>query len=179
MVDEQTYGVMAQARLRPAAVAIVDGETSTTYAELDDRCRRMARLLQDHGVTAGDRVAVMAHNSAGWFVAAHGAGRLGAVVVPVNTHSKRREAQHVITDSGARAVVVDPELAPVLDGLVDVAMLVVGSGLDRQLDAVDDADVVVADDGWPTTMLYTSGTTGLPKGVAPGADDFRRRAAGV
>ncbi len=179
MADEQTYGVVAQARRRPYAVAIIDGESSMTYAELDDRCRRMARLLQAHGVGAGDRVAVMVRNSAAWFVAVHGGGRLGAVVVPVNTHSKRREAHHVVTDSGARAVVVDPELAPVLDGLVDVAVLVVGAALERQLDAVDEADVAVVADGWPTTMLYTSGTTGLPKGVAPGADDFRRRAAGV
>ncbi len=142
----------------------------------------MAHTLHALGVRRGDRVAVMVPNSIEYFEAAHGAGRLGAVVVPVNIHFKADEAGWVVSDSGATAVVVAQPFLDALSGVPDVPRLVVGDGYESALAAAPDGeveDVDVIGDGWPTVMAYTSGTTGRPKGVAIGEDDFRRRAEGV
>ncbi len=175
-------GLIAHARLRPDQIALRLGDDSRTYAELDDRARRVSHALHAVGVRRGDRVAIMVPNSIEFFEAAHGAGRLGAVAVPVNMHFKADEAGWIVADSGAKAVVVAAPLQPALDGVPDVARLVVGDGYEEALASapggeVDPVDVI--GDGWPTSMAYTSGTTGRPKGVAIGEDDFRRRADGV
>jgi long-chain acyl-CoA synthetase len=185
--QEQQYGPPAHARLRPDAVAlIVDGEP-TTYREFHDRTRRVAHALRAIGVTAGDRVAILVPNSREWFEAVHGAGRIGAVAVPVNIHFKADEAGHVVRDSGSIAAIVHAGLFDALAQVGDVPTLVVdgmSSGFaadddyESRLAAAPDKPIDPVNDGWPTTMLYTSGTTGHPKGVAIGADDFRRTALG-
>jgi long-chain acyl-CoA synthetase len=178
-----TAGLLAQAAVRPEQIALRLGDRALTYAELDDRARRAAHALHGLGVRRGDRVAVMVPNGFEFFEAVHACGRLGVVAVPVNVHFKADEAGWIVSDSGATAVVVAEELQPPLADLADVPRLVVGAGYEEALAAapatgeVDRDDVI--GDGWPTTMAYTSGTTGRPKGVAIGEDDFRRRAAGV
>ncbi len=175
-------GLIAHARLRPEQIALRLGDETRTYAELDDRARRVAHVLHDLGVRRGDRVAVMVPNGIEFFEAAHGAGRLGAITVPINMHFKADEAGWIASDSGAAAVVVTAALLPALSGVPDVPRLVVGDGYEEALAGVAEGEVDPADvigDGWPTVMAYTSGTTGRPKGVAIGADDFRRRADGV
>jgi long-chain acyl-CoA synthetase len=175
-------GMIAQARVRPDQIALRLDDETRTYSELDDRARRMSHTLHALGVRRGDRVAIMVPNGIEFFEAAHGAGRLGAIAVPVNMHFKADEAGWIVTDSGAAAVVVDASLQAALDGVRDVPRLVVGDGYEEALAAAPDGEVdppEVIGDGWPTSMAYTSGTTGRPKGVAIGADDFRRRADGV
>jgi long-chain acyl-CoA synthetase len=178
-------GVRAHARARPDQIALRQGDATRSYSELDDRARRVAHALAGLGVRRGDRVAVMVPNSIEFFEVAHGCGRVGAVVVPVNIHFKGDEAGWIVSDSGAAAVVVAEELQSALVGVRDVPRLVVGSNGDYEAALAGapasgevDPDGVIGD-GWPTVMAYTSGTTGRPKGVAIGEDDFRRRAAGV
>jgi long-chain acyl-CoA synthetase len=97
-------------------------------------------------------------------------------------HFKADEAGWIASDSGAAAVVVAAALLPALSGVPEVPRLVVGDGYEEALAEAAEGEVDPADvigDGWPTVMAYTSGTTGRPKGVAIGADDFRRRAESV
>ncbi len=170
-------GVQTHAQRRPDAVALRVDDDVYTYAELNDAARDLAHALHGLGVRRGDRVGILVPNSAEFFMATHACGRLGAIVVPVNIHFKADEAGWVVTDSGATAVVVTRELVPALAQVPDIARLVVEDGWAAGMPDVDPPDVI--GDAWPTTMAYTSGTTGRPKGVAMGPDDMRRRAAGV
>jgi long-chain acyl-CoA synthetase len=176
-------GLLAHGRLQPATVALVHGERSRTYGELDDRARRGAHVLRGLGVRRGDRMAIMARNGIEWFEAYHAAGRAGAVVVPVNWHFKAGETGWIVRDSGARVVVAGPDFVDALAEVPDVARLVIGSSWDEAVDGapadgeVDPPDVM--GDAWPSYMAYTSGTTGRPKGVAIGRGDFRISAEGV
>ncbi|HEX6476929.1 MAG TPA: AMP-binding protein [Acidimicrobiales bacterium] len=182
MAAEAQYGIPAVAAVRPGHPALILGSEQRTFAALDDRAHRVALALSRLGVARGDRVGVMLPNSFEWFEVVHGAGRLGAVAVPVNIHFKAAETAWVLTDSGCKAVVIAPELAGSLADVPDLPRLVVGDGYEEALAApgpeTDDGAPEVAD-GWPTTMVYTSGTTGRPKGVVPGGDDLRRTAAGM
>jgi long-chain acyl-CoA synthetase len=183
MPADPQYGIPAAAAERPGHPALVLGSELRTYAELDDRARRVAGVLSRLGVARGDRVGVMLPNSFEWFEVVHGAGRLGAVAVPVNIHFKAAEAGWVLTDAGCRAVVVTPEQAGSLADVGDIPRLVVGEGYEEALAAAGPGGsgdgAPAGGDGWPTTMVYTSGTTGRPKGVVPGDDDLRRTAAGM
>ncbi|HEX4540630.1 MAG TPA: AMP-binding protein [Acidimicrobiales bacterium] len=187
MPADPQYGIPAAAAVRPGHPALVLGPEMRTYADLDDRAHRTADALSRLGVARGDRVGVMLPNSFEWFEVVHGAGRLGAVAVPVNIHFKAAETGWVLTDSDCRAVVVDPELAASLADVPGIPRLVVGDGYEEALadssgrpPGPGPAGPGEGDgDGWPTTMVYTSGTTGRPKGVVPGGDDLRRTAAGM
>ena len=167
-------GLIANARIRPDHLAITSGAGRLTYAELDDRARRAAHALHHAGVPRNGTVAVMLPNGAPFFEAVHGVGRLRGVVVPVNTHFKADEVGWIVRDSGAQAVVTTAEHLPALEQVADVPRLLVEDGWPEA-----DGEVGDPEDGWPTVMAYTSGTTGRPKGVAIGTDDFRRQAAGV
>src|SRR5690349_1094117 len=147
-------GVLAQARLRPDAIALRVEEDAHTYADLNAAARDLAHALHGLGVRRGDRVGVLVPNSAEFFFATHACGRLGAIVVPVNIHFKADEAGWVVTDSGATAVVVTRDLLRALDHVPDVARLVVDDGWPTGMPEVDPPDVV--GDAWPTTMAYTS-----------------------
>ncbi|HEY5854340.1 MAG TPA: FadD3 family acyl-CoA ligase [Aldersonia sp.] len=142
--------------------AVVDGPLRLTFTELTERIRRAAGAFADAGVDRGDRVAIWAPNSAEWIVAAFGALTAGATLVPVNTRYRAEEAADIITRSGARAVLVEkgflgqdytvPVGVPVFDLKSD--FLSSGSPFERTVDGDDIADI-----------MYTSGTTGRPKGV--------------
>ncbi|WP_082981029.1 FadD3 family acyl-CoA ligase [Mycolicibacter heraklionensis] len=144
------------------AEAIADGPVRLSFAELADRVRCAAGAFAAAGVAKGDRVAIWAPNSADWIIAAFGLLTAGGVLVPVNTRFKPSEAEDIIRRSGAKLVLVEkgflgldfsaPPGAPVIDLKSD--FLSSGSPLQRSGAGSDIADII-----------FTSGTTGRPKGV--------------
>ncbi|GGQ33562.1 FadD3 family acyl-CoA ligase [Streptomyces mutabilis] len=145
------------------AEAVVDGEQRLTFTELADRARRTAGAFASAGVGPGDRVALWAPNSAEWIVAAFGLLTAGGVLVPVNTRFLEDEAHDIVVRSGAKALLVQngfldrtftgPPGVPVID-LRNDGFLASGRPLEREVGENDLADIV-----------FTSGTTGRPKGV--------------
>ncbi|MBW8764559.1 MAG: AMP-binding protein [Microbacterium sp.] len=150
---------------RPGAVAVIapDG-TATTYAELRDRSNRIANALRAAGLVTGDRVALVARNGVGFLAWALGAGQVGISVVPVNHHLTPSEAAYILSDSGARRVVLDPKLADLGNAAMDEAGIPAGHRVwvDEQIPASHEPPTARV---FGAMMLYTSGTTGRPKGV--------------
>jgi len=144
------------------AEAIVDGDLRLTFAELTHRVRVAAGAFAQAGVAKGDRVAIWAPNSAEWIIAAFGLLTAGGVLVPVNTRFKAEEASDIISRSGAKLVLVQEGFlgldftAPAGVPLVDLksGFLASGSPTQRDVSGDDIADII-----------FTSGTTGRPKGV--------------
>jgi acyl-CoA synthetase (AMP-forming)/AMP-acid ligase II len=144
------------------AEAVVDGPLRLTFTELTDRVRVAAGAFASAGVGKGDRVAIWAPNSAEWIIAAFGLLTAGGVLVPVNTRFKADEAGDIIRRSGAKAVLVQkgfldldftiPAGVPVFDLKSD--FLAGGSPFEREVSGDDVSDII-----------FTSGTTGRPKGV--------------
>lgn len=144
------------------AEAVVDGTVRITYTELTDRIRRAAGAFAAAGVRKGDRVAIWAPNSAEWIIAAFGLLTAGGVLVPVNTRYKSEEATDIVRRSGAKLVLVEKGFLG-LDHTVAVDVPVVdiksdflssGKSFECAVRGEDIADI-----------MYTSGTTGRPKGV--------------
>jgi HIP---CoA ligase len=154
--------VLAAADRFGDAEAIVDGDLRLSFAQLADRVRTAAGAYIEAGLRKGDRVAIWAPNSAEWIVAAFGLLTAGGTLVPVNTRFKEVEAADIISRSGARLVLVQkgflgldfaaPPGVPVIDIKSD--FLTSGTPAERKVGGDDIADII-----------FTSGTTGRPKGV--------------
>lgn len=167
---------MAKRRLKtPNKTAIVHGDHETmTYRELAEAADQTSAVLRHRDVGKGDRVAYLGGNTPEFFEVLFGAAQLGAVFVPVNTRLAPPEIAHVLADSGARAIVVAPEHLERLtaSGVSVPHVIVTGEGtpalpglaaLLRTAGAGHtDEDVTMSD---PAAIVYTSGTTGFPKGA--------------
>jgi acyl-CoA synthetase (AMP-forming)/AMP-acid ligase II len=149
------------------------GDRRRTYRELHGRARRWCRLFASAGVGAGDRVALLTRDAPEAVEAAFAASWLGAVVVPLNVRLGPAEIGFQVRDAGARYAVVHPDLAGLArDGglLGGTAHWILGDGLDTALAAAPESAAVAGagaprpGDGAPIMQLYTSGTTGRPKG---------------
>ena len=184
--------VRSAAEHYPDVEAVVEGRTRITYAELGTRIERSAASCMASGVEPGDRVAIWAPNSLDWIVAALGAVSAGAVLVPLNTRFKGAEAADVLRRSGARLLFVTGTFLGTSyvaslrravargPGLPDLEQVVVLSD-DAPADYRTWKDFLAGGDGvetaevraraseihpeTPSDIVYTSGTTGRPKGA--------------
>jgi long-chain acyl-CoA synthetase len=154
----------------PEAPAIRLGEVGLSYGELDERSARLAALLRERGFEPGDRVGVMLPNVPEFPVAYYGVLRAGGVVVPMNVLLKRREIAFYLEDSGARPLLawhgfLDEARAGAVDAgaeLIEVEPAAFGATLAEREPAAGLADTAEDD---TAVILYTSGTTGKPKGA--------------
>ncbi len=163
------------ARERGDKVAIISNERSVTYAELDAESCRVANALAAAGVGSGDRVGFVAKNVIEYFTLTFGAAKLNAVTVAVNWRLAPPEMEYILTHAEVKVVAFDPEFLEHYDKMsldLDPTLIVVGEASAGRLSYDDWIDGHSADDpGTDSTpddtalQLYTSGTTGLPKGA--------------
>jgi long-chain acyl-CoA synthetase len=154
----------------PEQVAVRLGDRQLTYAELDDRSARLAALLREQGLREGDRIGVMLPNVLEFPIAYYGVLRAGGVVVPMNVLLKRREIAFYLEDSGAGMLLAwHGFAAEALDGAGDAGAepIEVEPGSFAELLSAHEplAEVAETDEGDTAVILYTSGTTGKPKGA--------------
>ncbi|MEU6821027.1 acyl-CoA synthetase [Streptomyces atriruber] len=165
--DNTVDGVLRRsARRTPRRTALRYGERTWTYEELDDAVSRAAGALRDSGLTRGDRVGAYAHNSDAYLIGFLACARAGLVHVPVNQNLTGDDLAYIVRQSGSSLVLADPDIAGRLPSGVPVLAL---------RDADDSLLALLADSAayegeGPrgedlAQLLYTSGTTALPKGA--------------
>jgi len=157
-------------RAHAGRVAVRVDNAAMTYRALDEASARVAALLHERGLAPGDRVGIMLPNVAEFPVVYYGVLRAGAVVVPMNPLLKVREVAYNLGDSGAGLIFAWHAFADQARGGAEQAeaeLVVVDETTFPELLASADPDYGVADaaDGDTAVILYTSGTTGHPKGA--------------
>ena len=160
----------------PDSIAIKFGNRRMTWRELDERSTRAAAGLQAAGVSSQQRVAFLAKNCLEYFEVSFGAAKLNAVVVAINWRLTPAEIAYTINDAGAQVLIVGPDFFDTVDGLREHL------AAPNQIVAIGEHPRWPSYESWlgaPTardpftpvqdqdicSQLYTSGTTGLPKGV--------------
>jgi len=176
------YDILARrARLTPDREALYDLHTGLrySYADLNTRANRAANLLRErYAVKKGDRVAILAQNSIAYVDLLFGSMKLGAVFTPLNWRLTARELIYIVNDCQPRVILVGPEFAPVwqeMRGEVAVpvtlslegAPIAAAQAYESELEQASDVEACLppASGEDACCILYTSGTTGKPKGA--------------
>jgi long-chain acyl-CoA synthetase len=159
------------AELKPDAVAIHDPIGKRTFAEVNANANRIVRLLRSHGLKAGDAVALLCSNRAEFVEVLCATLRGGFRFTPVNWHLNADEVEYIINDCEAKALFADTRYPAGLSAKAPEVLIRVSIGADAEgfipyassisAFAGDDIDDPILG----VSMLYTSGTTGRPKGV--------------
>ncbi|WP_067433790.1 AMP-binding protein [Nocardioides jensenii] len=155
-----------------ARVGVIDepdqpapSQGSVTYAEIAARAKRQAAKLDELGIGFGDRVAVVSHNSARLLTSFFGVAGFGRVLVPVNFRLRPEEVSYIVEHSGARVLLIDPELEESLAEVKAEIKIVIGD--DDEIYAAEGVEPQPwePDENATACINYTSGTTARPKGV--------------
>jgi acyl-CoA synthetase (AMP-forming)/AMP-acid ligase II len=153
----------------PDHLALVCGERRLTFAEFDERATRLAHTLADRGVRAGDHVALYLYNGTEYLEAMTAAAKLRAVPINVNYRYVEEELLYLLNDADAVAVIFDPDFAPKLDAikarLPKLHTLLSLDEYERALAGTSPVRDFPPRSGDDLYILYTGGTTGMPKGV--------------
>ncbi|MDP3253550.1 MAG: AMP-binding protein [Hydrogenophaga sp.] len=167
-----THLLAHQAAERPEAPCVVTLEREYTYAEIHRAARRFATRLADEGVGKGDHVALLAGNGAAFVIAWFGIGLRGAVAVTLNNQLIADGLRYSVDQCDARLLVVDREWEDSRAAQLDQRQAALprlliedDTAFLHSLAPLAEADAVEVPASAPSTIMYTSGTTGLPKGV--------------
>lgn len=169
-------GVHAAERPHDAAVAMATGDVVVTWADLEARSNRLAHLLRSRGLGVGDHIAVFLDNDPHYFEIVWAALRSGMYVTPINWHLGSDEAGYIVADCDAAALVTTGRFADVVQGFgAALDGVSIRLSIDGGLDGFEDYEAALATqpdtpiDGETegAVMLYSSGTTGRPKGIKP------------
>ncbi len=170
---------------------LVFGEHRATYAELLSRVRRLASALAARGVGKGDRVGVLATNSHQYVECYYAAAMVGAVFVPLNYRAKLHELEHMISKAEPKVLVLESRYRETLDKLEglpgDMRRITLGDDADDGTDVFeavlasgsDDFEEAEVEESDTSILMYTSGTTSLPKGVLLTFGDFTAYVVGT
>jgi fatty-acyl-CoA synthase len=170
-----------RAQLTPDREALLDVATGQryTYARLNERANCLANFFQDQlGVKKGDRVSILAHNGVSYLDLFFGLAKIGAIFAPLNWRLVARELSYIVNNCGSKVLLCGPEFVYTLDEMrpdIEVAHLIGLEGAqisgawdyEQALASASAADPIrpSLDDKDPHCILYTSGTTGRPKGA--------------
>jgi fatty-acyl-CoA synthase len=149
---------------------IMNGE-ALTYAELNRRANRLAHALLGSGVEAGDRVALLAYNRLDYAVITQAVSKCGALLVPMNFRFGAEEIRQILADAEPRALFLEPEFEPTLRqavarGAPAPRLFLLGEPVEELArDQPETEPARSVDPQSPCVIMYTSGTTGTPKGV--------------
>jgi len=158
----------------PDRLAVVSAHGDRTYEDLNHEINRMARALRARGLEAGDAIALMCTNRPEFLEVLYASQRIGLRLTPINWHLTGEEASYIIENCGAKAFVCSGELGERVVGAAEgggPALVKINTGgylpgfeMYNSVVAAEDASDI-EDPVLGTQMLYTSGTTGRPKGV--------------
>jgi len=164
------------ARLTPDKIAYVIAETgaSVTYKELDEYSNRLAHIFRDFGLSVGSGVAFIIENTVGFFEICWAAQRSGLYYTPISTHLKAQEINYIVGDCGAQVFIASAKYREAAERLSEqlpntTKLLSIGgeiAGYESLEQLVAQAPTTpISDETCGSSMLYSSGTTGYPKGV--------------
>ncbi len=158
------------AKHRPDQIAIEEGDRRTTYRQADMLTRKLVAFLQDYGIGKGDRFAWYGKNADHYFLLLYAGARLGAVIAPIGWRLAPPEVAYILGDTGAKLVVASEEFLEsaqqVATGMERSPAVVEAQMAFRAAEAFEPASFEPAGEHDAILQLYTSGTTGNPKGVS-------------
>jgi acyl-CoA synthetase (AMP-forming)/AMP-acid ligase II len=170
--------IRLSAKRYPEKTALIMDEKSMTYREINGQANQLAKGLLSLGVKTGDRVAILAFNCLEYPVIVYGIAKTGAVLVPINFRFKKDELVYVINNSEPKVLIYGSEFVELIEEAkpgfrLPVALVCIGKNLGKESDcmtglmkgqATSEPGIAV-DPATPFAIMYTSGTTGFPKGA--------------
>jgi fatty-acyl-CoA synthase len=168
--------LLRRAASNPERTALIFEDQKISYQEFADRVRRQATLLRSNGVCVGDRVGFLGFNQPAFLETVYAANAIGAIFVPLNFRLTALELEFIINDAGIHSLVCDDALQPVVDPIQDELrcqqLYSAESAFDGWIDLLSERskaepldEIVSVDQHDVSLIMYTSGTTGLPKGA--------------